>query len=187
MTLPKKPTTKPLNKPPTRSKVPNVDFTAELQAAQKALQPAAKRLECALAAFDPAGLPIGALSDFLYVLRAAKGFVPSLASAFDDALAPAIKATEDHFVATLKVGESSGVQGGYSRTQISESTIPVIKAENWVKFFAYVSQTKQWELLTHKVSTDAVRERWANKKQVKFVDRFIAKKVSCTRLSGKGA
>jgi hypothetical protein len=163
----------------------SVDLTKELAAAIKALQPAVKRL-ATISRVDFTKLPVGSLADLLYDLRAARQQLGTITAPLDDLLAPAEKAVKEHFVNTLKADESSGVQGQYSRVQVTPNDIPVVKAENWLKFFAYVAKTKQWELLAHKISAEAVRERWNDKKQVKFVDVFHDKRVSCTKLQGKG-
>ena len=165
------------------AKAPNLDISREVALATKALAPAAKRLEKVLAGLDPVKLPTGALADALYDLKALGKLLSSITAPFDDFLPATVKAVEDHFVNTLAVGESSGVQGFQSRVQVTESLVPVVKPENWMKFWQYVAKTKQWDLLPRQVSKDAVRERWDNKRQVKFVDTFHAKKVSCTKLS----
>jgi hypothetical protein len=169
---------------PTK-KVPNVDISKELKAAAKALAPAARRLTKALAALDPTALPSGAVSDLLYDLRQTTKQVAGLASGLDDALKPAVKAVEEHFIQTLAADEASGLQGSHSRTQITDTPVPVIKPEDWPKFYAYAVKTRQFELLQHSVNAAAVRERWDAKKQVKFVSVFHAKRVSCTKLGGK--
>jgi len=175
-------------KPAKTLKVPSVTIFAEVTAAQNMLAPAAKRLAKALALLTPEalpGMPVGSVADLLYDLRATAKLVPALYAPFEDAISPALKALEDHFVATLKVGEASGVQGVHSRVQVTESAVPVVRPEDWEKFYAYVAKTKQWELLTHAVSRAAVTERWEQKRQVPFVGVFRAKKISCTKLSGK--
>ena len=171
------------------AKAPNIDIAKEVAAAAKALEPARRRLEKSLGAMRPDQVPPGALADFLYDLKQTARLLESVVKPFDDFLPGAIRATEDHFVNSLAVGEASGVQGMSSRVQVTESSVPVVKPENWLKFWAWVAKTKQWDLLPRQVSKDAVRERWDLKKQVKFVDCFHAKKVSCTKLSapkGKG-
>ena len=167
------------------SKVPNVDITAEIKAASKALAPAVRRLTIALRTLDPAKLPVGAVSDLLYQLRLTDKAPNALLTPLDDVVKPALKALEEYFIQTLAVGESSGVQGMGSRTQVTESPVPVIKPEDWTKFHRWVAKTKQWDLLPRAVNKDAVRERWDAKKPVKFVGVFHAKKVSCTKLGGK--
>jgi hypothetical protein len=192
--LPKRPAGKqttpkaaqPVSVKASRVKSPVIAFTTELIAAQKALAPAATRLRRALENLKPESLPIGAVSDLLYQLRGTIKLVPSLAEPFNDVLVPALKTLDDYFIATLKVGESSGVQGMSSRTQISEDIIPVVAAADWPKVYAYIKRTGSFELLNKALNRTAVRERWDAKKQVPGVGKFIAKKVSCTKLSGKG-
>jgi hypothetical protein len=164
-------------------KAPNLDISKDVALATKALAPAAKRLEKALAMLDPAKIPTGALADALYDLKALGKLLNSITAPFDDFLPATVKTIEDYFINTLEVGESSGVQGYLARVQVTTKPVPVIKPENWIKFWTYVAKTKQWDLLQRKVSSDAVRERWDNKKQVKFVDVFNAKSTSCTKLS----
>lgn len=167
----------------TTSSAPRLELTVEVGAAAKALAPAVKRLEKALKKLDPKGLPIGALSDMLYDLRALGKLPQSLATPFDDLLAPVIKQVEEHFIQTLAVGESSGVQGKRSRTQISEAIIPVVK--NWPLFYKHIKKTGEFELMNRAVNRAAVSERWDLKKRVPGVEPFHAKRVSCTKLSGK--
>jgi hypothetical protein len=166
------------------SKLPSTAITAEVVAAQKALAPALRRLTKILVA-DFTKLPVGQAADLLYDLKQLSPQLATVTAPFEDALKPVIKSLEDYFIDSLEVGESSGTQGTYSRIQITSSSVPTIKPEDWQKFYEWVAKTKQWELLTHKVSTEAVRERWDQKKQVKFVTPYNVKKVSCTKLSGK--
>ncbi len=167
--------------------MPSVDVGKEIAAALKALDPAAKRLKKALAALDPASLPVGAAVDLLYQVRAARAALGNLTKPIcEDLLKPAEDTLEEHFIQTLEVGESSGVQGRAARVQVSSSPQPVVKPEDWEKFFSWVAKTHQWELLQRKVNKESVRERWDNKKQVKFVGVFNAKTVSCTKLAQKG-
>jgi hypothetical protein len=173
-------------KPAGTTRPPNVDILKEVTAAAKALKPAADRLRKALSSLDPKKLTFGAASDLLYDLRAVKGQVPALNAPFEDVLSVAVKSLEDYFVDSLKVGELSGVQGMASRTQVNDHPVPVVKPEDWQKFWEYVARSKQWDLLPRSINAAAVKERWNAKKQVKFVGVFHAKKVSCTKLAGKG-
>ena len=167
--------------PPT--KAPTCDIMAEVQTASKALAPAVKRLTKALSGLSPEKLPVGAVADLLYDLKQVARLVPALSAPFDDLLTPVIKAVEEHFVQTLAVGESSGVQGKHSRIQINDTPVPVV--EDWTKFYAYISKTKSYELLNRAVNRASVQERWDAKKRVPGVGVFHAKKVSCTKLGGK--
>ena len=164
-------------------KAPVVNIDAEVSAAVKALAPAVKRLTNALAKLDVTKLPIGAASDLLYTLRGTNKLVPGLSAPFDDVIGPKIKELEEYFIQSLKVGESSGVQGMLSRTQIIDEVIPV--PENWAKIYAYAAKTKSWEIMNKALNRNAIRERWDAKKVVPGVATFHNKKVSCTKLGGK--
>ena len=164
----------------------SVDLTKELAAAIKALQPAVKRLTVALRA-DFTKLPVGSLADLLYDIRQTQAQLRIITTPLDDLLGPAVKALEEHFVQTLKADEASGVQGRYSRVQVTPHDIPVVNPEGWPKLYAYIKRTGAFELLNRAVNREAVKERWRNKKQVSGVTIFHDKRVSCTKLSGKGA
>jgi hypothetical protein len=167
-------------------KLNELTVAVELQAAQKAMAPAVKRLARALATVAPdrlKSLPVGALADTLYDLRGLNKQLSVLLAPFTDLTEPAIKAIEEFFVDSLRVGEASGVQGMRSRVQVTESVIPV--AEDWAKFYKYLKRTGEFELLNRAINRPAVAERWDAKKQVPGVGKFVAKKVSCTKLGGK--
>jgi len=167
---------------PNKIKLPPVDLAKEVRAAQKAMKPAVTRLTQVLRKFDPKKAAVGALADFLYDLRIAERSLAVITAPVTDLTAPMIKLIEEHFVNSLPVGEASGVQGYQARVQVTDTPIPQVKAEDWERFFQYVAKTRQWELLTHSLSREAVRERWDQKKEVKFVTAFHAKRVSCTKL-----
>jgi hypothetical protein len=174
-------------KPGKKAGPASVDTSTELAAAAKALAPAVARMKKAMAAVDPKGLPIGALADLLYDLRQLGKQHKALIAPFDDLVEPVIKAVEEHFVQTLAVGESSGVQGLRSRVQVTEAVIPVVETANggWEKLYAYIKKTGSFELLGRALNRAAVIERWDAKKQIPGVGKFHAKKVSCTKLGGK--
>jgi hypothetical protein len=167
----------------TTKKAPSVDVTAEVGKAQAALAPAVKRLTKALAALNPEALPIGAASDLLYDLRGLSSQLNAVTAPFEDVTKPAVKLLEDFFIDSLAVGESSGVQGMHSRSQVTDSAVPVVN--DWTAFYKHIAKTKSWELLNKAVNRAAVTERWDLKKQVPGVGVFHAKRVSCTKLNGK--
>lgn len=162
---------------------PKLDIMPEVTAAQKALSPAVKRLTKILEKFAADKLPVGAVADTLYDLKQLSKILNALTSPFDDLLLPSVKTTEEHFIQTLAVGESSGVQGMKSRVQITDSVIPVVK--DWPKLYAHIKKTGEFELLNRAPNRVAIVERWDAKKEVPGVDKFRAKKVSCTKLGGK--
>ncbi len=163
--------------------VPKLELTTELTSAIKVLSPAVKRFTKALKTLDPAKVPVGALADLLYDLRQVSRTLSTLTAPFEDVVNPTIKLIEEHFVQTLSVDESSGVQGHKSRVQVTASVVPVV--EDWEKFYAHIAKTKQFELLNRAANRSSIVERWDAKKQVPGIGKFTAKKVSCTKLSGK--
>ncbi len=164
-------------------KTVSVDVAAEVVVASKTLAPAVKRLKKVLDTLDPAKLPVGAAADLLYDLRQTAKMLSALSAPFDDAIGPAAKLLEEHFVQTLKVGEASGVQGMHSRIQVTEAAVPNVA--DWPKFYAHIKKTGAFELLGRAVNKAAVKERWDLKKDVPGVVVFRQKKVSCTKLGGK--
>ena len=160
-----------------------LDIVPEVTAAGKALAPAVKRLTKLLATLDQESMPYGALCDSLYDLKQLTKMLNTLTAPFDDLVLPSVKATEEFFIQKLAVGESSGQQGMKSRVQVTESVIPVVK--DWVAFYAHIKKKGEFELLNRAVNRAAVQERWDALKNVPGVDRFHAKKVSVTKLSGK--
>ena len=159
----------------------SLDVATEVATATKAMSPALKRLLKSLPKLDPKSMPIGALADTLYDLRQLSKVLGSITAPFNDVIAPAIKLVEDHFIMTLTVGESSGVQGKKSRVQVTILVVPV--PDDWPKFYAYIARTKSFDLLNRAVNRLAVQERWDNHKQIPGMGKFTVKKVSCTKLS----
>jgi len=162
----------------------SIDINVEVMAAQKVVAPAVKRLTKALAKLEPKNMPVGAVADLLYDLRQLGKLAATITAPIGEVVEPAVKLLEEHFINTLAVGESSGVQGQHSRIQVTDSVVPVV--DDWVKFYAHIAKTKEFELLNRAVNVAAVRERWDAKKKVPGLGTFHHKKVSATKLSGKG-
>lgn len=163
----------------------DLDFNKELLAAQAALEPAVKRLKRELAKLDVKSTPVGLLADSLYELTQLKSAVGKLGVQIEALVEAKNKELEDNFINTLSVGESSGVQGMISRVQITESVVPVFdKPEAREKFLAHVVKNKLWDLVKVDImNREAVRERWEQKVYMPGVGKFIAKKVSRTKLA----
>lgn len=160
---------------------PSIAVVKEIEAASKALEPAVRRIKKALTDFDPAKLTAGSLSDFLYDLIQLQKQFNVLTDPFEDVLKVTKKSIDDHFIRTLAVGDSSGVQGMGARVQINENVIPV--PDDWEKIYAHIKKTGEFELLGRTLKRDAVQERWDAKKNIPGIGKFHAKTVSCTKLS----
>lgn len=171
----------------TRStKIPAVDVAQALLSAGSALGQATKTLRKILANFAPADLPAGAVVDLLYTLRGLSSQLGQLRRPLDEVIDPVIKRIEDHFVETLTVSEATGVQGAAARVQITVSDVPVVKPEDWEEVWRWIVRTKSFDMLPRSLNREAVRERWNAHKHIPKVGVFHAKKVSCTKLNGKG-
>lgn len=162
---------------------PKLDISPEIAAASKALSPAVKRLNKILEKLAVDKLPIGAVADALYDMKQLTKILNALTAPFDDFLLPSVKTTEEFFIQKLAVGESSGVQGMKSRVQITESVVPIVK--DWPTFYKHIKKTGEFELLNRAPNKTAIQERWDAKKQVPGIDKYHAKKTSCTKLAGK--
>lgn len=162
---------------------PKLDMTPEIAAASKALAPAVKRLNKILEKFSAERTPIGAVADTLYDLKQLTKVLNTLTAPFEDLILPSVKATEEFIVGKLAVGEASGTQGSKARVQVTESLVPIVK--DWPKFYAHIKKTGEFELLNRAPNRAAIVERWDARKQVPGIDKFNAKKVSVTKLSGK--
>lgn len=162
----------------------NLNITAELAAASKALAPAAKRLRTALAEAQayPEKLPQGAAADLRYSLGQLTAQLNQLTVAFDGVIADTIKVLDEHFIKSLQVGEASGVQGAVGRIQITESPVPI--PEDWDLIYKHVLKTKDFSLLGKQLNRDTIRDLWKDKKRVPGIGKFNAKKVSVTKLRG---
>ena len=52
---------------------------------------------------------------------------------------------------------------------------------DWEKFYAYVARTKAWMLLQKRVGSTAIKERWADNKEIPGVERRPVQKYSLTK------
>ncbi len=151
--------------------------------AAKLMTPVAKALKKELDALKVANLPPGTASDLMYLLRQSAKVPATALASFGDVFGPFDKILEEHFIATLAAGESSGVQGTLGRVQVTTSAVPTV--EDWPAFYAYIARTKAWDLMNKAANAKGIRERWDAKKQVPGVKPFIVKKVSVTKIGGK--
>lgn len=86
---------------------------------------------------------------------------------------------ETKLIEELPASDAEGVVGKTIRATVVTRRVPVL--EDWNAFTKYVKKTGDFDLLRRQVSTEAVEERWAAKKQVPGVGVFNKKKVSLTK------
>lgn len=85
-----------------------------------------------------------------------------------------IKAEEreivEHLIKQLSKSRATGVAGRFCRVQIKQSKVPTVSS--WPKFYEYITETGQFDLLQKRIATTAVRDRWENEEVVPGVQPF---------------
>lgn len=89
------------------------------------------------------------------------------------------KALEEHLINELPASDADGICGRVTRATINVKRIPVLK--DWTKFTKYVQRKGAFELMQHRISVEAVNERWAAKQEIPGVEGFTVKKLSITK------
>lgn len=86
---------------------------------------------------------------------------------------------EERLIEELPASDADGICGRAFRATIVTSRVPSIK--DWDALTRYVKRTGAFELLSRRLSREAVQERWDAKKEVPGVEGFTVKKVSLTK------
>jgi hypothetical protein len=121
----------------------------------------------------------GAIVDHLYNLRAER---LQLQKAVDE-LKSEQKRIEDYLINTLTKEELSKLAGKVASVTLTKSE--QANVIDWLPFQAYVKKHGAFELYQKRVSIEAVRERWAQGKEIPGLERFIALSLSINKLGGK--
>ena len=90
---------------------------------------------------------------------------------------------EEQIFKLFKKSQLEGARGRFAQASVSRVDVPTLK--DWKKFSAYLVKTKQLDLLQHRLSVEACRERWAAKKTIPGVEVFTRVSLSLTKLKGK--
>lgn len=85
-----------------------------------------------------------------------------------------------HLIDNLPVSDATGVAGKVARATIVTKEEPV--AKNWDETFEYVRKKKAFFLLQKRLNTTAIKEVWANGKQIPGVGKIIVKSVSLNKV-----
>lgn len=86
---------------------------------------------------------------------------------------------EEKLINDLPASDAEGVVGKTIRATVVTKRVPVL--EDWAALTKHIKKTGDFDLLRRQVSTEAVEERWAEKKRVPGVGVFNKKKVSLTK------
>jgi hypothetical protein len=140
----------------------------------------------------------GACADRMYALKLDK----SKAQKVVDDIAAEQAAIEEHLIKTLPADDAEGVIGKVAKAVIQSKTIPVVDAEDgWRKVYAailvealakapklppaklaaYLAEHAAWDLLTKRLNTKAVGDRWEAGETIPGLTRFVKKSVSLTK------
>ena len=121
---------------------------------------------------------LGACADLLYRLRAER----LKAAALVEDMKAQEKQLADHLSANLKADDAAGIMGQVA--QVTLHSLRVGKVVDWKAFYAYVSQTGQFELLQRRLNDPALRERWDQSEAVPGVTPQTVLHVSITKRGG---
>ena len=118
---------------------------------------------------------LGACVDRLFAIRAER----SKLSAVDTKLDEERKAIEQRLIDELPASSAEGITGKLARATIVSKRVGTVS--DWTKLQAYIKRTGAFELLSKRLSQEAVTERWEAKQQVPGVEGITVKKVSLTK------
>ena len=123
-------------------------------------------------------LPVtdGAKADLLYNTTKARLLLQKQVEEYDKLESQ----IENYFIEKLPVSNATGLAGKVARVQVKPREIPT--AEDWPSIHKYILKNKSFDLLQRRLNESAIKERWENKIRIPGVGKFIAKKVSCTKL-----
>ena len=119
---------------------------------------------------------IGSCADMLYELRNKRLSGQKLV----DEVEAEEKALKAHIINTLPKSESSGVAGKLARVTVVTKEVPQLTDDT--AFYAYVTKTKRFDLLTKRLSSAAIEELWEAGKEVPGVDHFQVVTLSMNKL-----
>lgn len=86
---------------------------------------------------------------------------------------------EDHLLNTLPKDQLDGAIGRTATAKIQYSNVPTV--EDWDKVHAYIIRHKAWDLMQKRLSTEACRLRWEDKKAIPGVGVFRKISLSLTK------
>ena len=87
---------------------------------------------------------------------------------------------ETELIERISADDAMGVVGKLRRATVVRSDEPVI--EDYTAFMTYVATRKQFDLVQRRLSSEAVKLRWAAGKAIPGIGVFHRKKISLTKL-----
>lgn len=90
------------------------------------------------------------------------------------------KALKAHLIDNLPKSNASGVAGKVANAKIVAKMVPTLK--DWKKLEAHIKKTGDFDLIQHRLSSEAIFSRWEDKKKVPGVEAFQTFSVSVTKV-----
>jgi hypothetical protein len=86
---------------------------------------------------------------------------------------------EAHLIEELPASDADGICGKVKRATVVKKRVPTLK--DWKKFTAHLKKTGDFDLVQHRLSSEAVKSRWDEGRQVPGVQGITVKKISLTK------
>lgn len=118
---------------------------------------------------------LGACVDRLFAIRAERSQINVVDTKLDEER----KAIEKRLIDELPASNADGITGKMARATVISKRVGTISDP--AKLKAYIKKTGAFELISMRLSQEAVTERWEAKKQVPGVKGLTVKKISLTK------
>jgi hypothetical protein len=86
----------------------------------------------------------------------------------------------DFLIEHIAKDDATGVAGKLVRVTVVTKPKPTLKS--WDDLIAYCRRRNAWDLIQHRLSEDAVNQRWADGKEVPGVEVFNVVKLSLNKV-----
>lgn len=122
---------------------------------------------------------LGACIDLLYAWEGERAEVTRRA----EQLKAREQLLETHILDTFSKADLNGAAGRVAKINVIRTEVPQVEGDGvgWPKLYAYIVRKKAFDLLQKRLSTSAVRERWAARIVVPGVSKFTVVTLSVTK------
>jgi hypothetical protein len=87
---------------------------------------------------------------------------------------------KEALIEALPKGEALGVSGRIARVSLITKEVPQV--DDWESVYTYIKRHNAWDLMQRRLNNKAVAERWADKKAIPGVGKYIDITVSCVKV-----
>ncbi len=109
---------------------------------------------------------LGACADLLLELRTRRLEIQREV----DAIKSRETAIKEHIIKSLPESGATGVAGAHAYVSMVPKQVPTV--DDWWEVYEYIAATQQFDLLTRKLNTRAVMDRWENDLDIPGVRRY---------------